>query len=64
MHFVGAIIQHTGTLIIGGNRNHLRSFRKYLNSIPGMYEIKELQETAILGTAHTLGKVQNSQHGR
>jgi hypothetical protein len=30
------------------------SFKKYLRNIPGKQEIKELQKTAILGTAHTL----------
>jgi hypothetical protein len=34
-----------------------KSFRKYLSSIPGKHDIKELQKTAILGTAHTLRKV-------
>jgi hypothetical protein len=28
------------------------SFRKYLSSIPGKHDVKELQKTAILGTAH------------
>jgi hypothetical protein len=34
-----------------------KSFRKYLSSIPGKHDIKELQKTAILGTAHILRKV-------
>jgi hypothetical protein len=34
-----------------------KSFRKYLSSIPGKHDIKELQKTAILGTAHTRRKV-------
>jgi hypothetical protein len=34
-----------------------KSFRKYLSSIPGKHDIKELQKTAILGTAHTLREV-------
>jgi len=33
------------------------SFRKYVSNIPGKREVKELQKTAILGTAHTLRKV-------
>jgi hypothetical protein len=44
----------------GNNRsnwNHLKSFRKYLSSVPGKHEVKELQKTAIMGTAHTLRKV-------
>jgi len=34
-----------------------KSFRKYVINIPGKHEVKELQKTAILGTAHTLRKV-------
>jgi hypothetical protein len=34
-----------------------KSFRKYVNNIPGNHEVKELQKTAILGTAHILRKV-------
>jgi hypothetical protein len=39
------------------NNNNNKSFRKYLSSIPGEHEVKELQKTAILGTAHILRKV-------
>jgi len=31
------------------------SLRLYLSNITGKHEIKELQNTAILGTAHLLG---------
>ena len=34
-----------------------KSFRKYMSNIPENYEVKELQKTAILGTAHILRKV-------
>jgi hypothetical protein len=34
-----------------------KSFRKYLSSVPGKHDIKELQKTAILGTAHMLREV-------
>ena len=34
-----------------------KSFRKYVSNIPGNHEVKELQKTAILGTAHILRKV-------
>jgi hypothetical protein len=34
-----------------------KSFRKYMSTIPGNHEVKELQKTAILGTAHILRKV-------
>ena len=30
-----------------------KSFRKYVSNIPGKHEVKELQKTAVLGTAHT-----------
>jgi hypothetical protein len=33
------------------------SFRKYVSNIPGNHDVKELQKTAILGTAHILQKV-------
>jgi len=33
------------------------SLRKYVNIIPGKHEVKELQKTAILGTAHLLRNV-------
>ena len=33
------------------------SFRKYVSNIPGKHEVKELQKTAILGTAHIPRKV-------
>jgi hypothetical protein len=34
-----------------------KSYRKYLSYIPGNHEIREVQKTAILGTAHVLWKV-------
>jgi len=34
-----------------------KSFRKYVSNLPGKHEVKELQKTAILGTAHILRKV-------
>jgi len=44
-------------VIIGATGNISKSFRKYMNNIPGKHEVKELQKTAILGTAHILRKV-------
>jgi hypothetical protein len=44
-------------VIIGATGTVSKSFRKYVSTIPGNHEIKELQKTAILGTAHTLRKV-------
>ena len=34
-----------------------KSVRKYVSNIPGTHEVKELQKTAILDTAHILRKV-------
>jgi hypothetical protein len=39
------------------NNNNSKSFRKCVSSIPGKPEVRELQKTAILGTAHILRKV-------
>jgi hypothetical protein len=46
---IPVIIRATGTIS--------KSFRKYLSNIPGNHEVKEIQKTAILGTAHILRKV-------
>jgi len=46
---VPLIIRVTGTIS--------KYFRKYVSNIPGKHEVKELQKTAILGTAHILRKV-------
>jgi len=46
---IPVIIRATGTIS--------KSFRKYVGNIPGNHEVKELQKTAILGTAHILRKV-------
>jgi hypothetical protein len=43
------IIRATGTIS--------ESFRKYVSTISGNHEVKELQKTAILGTAQLLRKV-------
>jgi hypothetical protein len=44
-------------VIIGANRTISKSFRKYVSDITGNHDVKELQKTAILGTAHILRKV-------
>jgi hypothetical protein len=44
-------------LIIGATGTISKSFRKYVSNIPGNHKVKELQKTAILGTAHILWKV-------
>ena len=43
-------------VIIGATGTISKSFRKYVSNIPGNHEVKELQKTAILGTAHILRK--------
>ena len=44
-------------VIIGATGTISKTFRKYVSNIPGNHEVKELQKTAILGTAHILRKV-------
>ena len=44
-------------VIIGETGTISKTFRKYVSNIPGNHEVKELQKTAILGTAHVLRKV-------
>ena len=44
-------------VIIGETGTISKSFRKYMSNIPGKHEVKELQKTALLGTAHILRKV-------
>ena len=45
------------TVIIRATGTISKSFRKYMSNISGKHEVKELQKTAILGTAHILRKV-------
>jgi hypothetical protein len=44
-------------VIIGVTWTISKSFRKYVSNIPGDHDVKELQKTAILGTAHIIQKV-------
>jgi hypothetical protein len=44
-------------VIIGATGTISKSFRKYVSNIPGKHEVKELQKTAMLGTAHILRKI-------
>ena len=44
-------------VVIGAAGTISKSCRKYVSNIPGNHEVKELQKTAILGTAHILRKV-------
>jgi hypothetical protein len=43
-------------VIIGATGTMSKSFRKYVSNIPGNHEVKKLQKTAVLGTAHILRK--------
>jgi hypothetical protein len=45
------------SVIIGATGTISKSLRKYLSNIPGKHEIKDLQRTAILCTAHILWEV-------
>ena len=44
-------------VVIGATGTISKSFRKYVSNIPGNHDVKELQKTATLGTAHILRKV-------
>ena len=44
-------------VIIGATGTISKTFRKYVSNIPGNHEVKELQKTVILGTAHILRNV-------
>ena len=44
-------------VIIGATGTVSKSFRKYVSDIPRNHDVKELQKSIILGTAHTLRKV-------
>jgi hypothetical protein len=44
-------------VIIGATGTISKSLRQYLSNVQGKGEIKELQTTAILGTAHKLRDV-------
>ena len=43
----------------GNNRGEWKYFKitEYLSNMPGEHEIKEIQKTAVLGTAHVLRRV-------
>jgi hypothetical protein len=44
-------------VIIGATVTISKSFREYISTIPGNHDVRELQKTAILGTAHILRRV-------
>jgi hypothetical protein len=41
-------------LINGATGTISKSLRKYVSTIPGNHDVRELQKTAVLGTAHVL----------
>jgi hypothetical protein len=47
-------------VIIGATGTISKSFRKYVSDIPGNHDVREVQTTAILGTAHILWGVQEA----
>jgi hypothetical protein len=51
-------------VIIGATGTVSKSFSKYVSNIPEKHEVKELQKTAILGTAHILRKVLMQKYNR
>jgi len=51
-------------VIIGATGTISKSFRKYVSNIPGKHEVKVLQKTATLGTAHILRKVLMLKYNR
>ena len=46
-------------VIIGATGTTSKSFRKYVSDIPGNHDVKELQKTAILCTAHIIQESAN-----
>jgi len=51
-------------VIIGATGIIPKSFRKYVSNIPGKHEVKKLQKTDILGTAHIIRKVLMQKYNR
>jgi hypothetical protein len=45
------------SVIIGATGTISKSFRKYVSTIPGNHDVRELQKTAILDTVHILWNV-------
>jgi hypothetical protein len=51
------VIARVIPVITGATGTISKSLRQYLSNVPGKREIKELQKTATLGTAHRLREV-------
>jgi hypothetical protein len=50
--------------IIGATGTISKSFRKCVSNIPGNHEVRKLQKTATLGTAHIFRKVLTQKYNR
>jgi hypothetical protein len=44
-------------VIFGATGTISKSFREYVSNVPGNHDVRELQKTNVLGTAHILRKV-------
>jgi hypothetical protein len=51
-------------VIIGATGTFSKSFRKYVSTIPGKHDVRELQKTSVLGTAHIIRNVLVSKYTR
>jgi len=51
-------------VIIGATGTISKSFRKYVSYISGKHEVKKLQKTVILSSAHILRKVLMQKYNR
>jgi hypothetical protein len=49
---------------IGATGTISKSFRKHVSDIPGNHDVRELQKTAVFGTAHILREVLMEKHKR
>ena len=64
MHRMWNVRTKVMPVIIGATGTISKSFRKCVSYIPGKHEVKELQKTVILGTAHILRKVLMQKYNR
>jgi len=69
VHFMWNVKPKVIPVITGATGTISKSLGQYLSSIPGQHEIRRIQKTAILGTAHILRgsagvTVRNIFHGR
>ena len=52
------------TVTVGATGIVTNSLRENLEAIPGKHSVDSLQRTAVLGTAHIIRKVLQSENGR